>query len=202
MKLYYSPGACSLSPHIVLKEAGLEATYVKVDLANITLEGGGDYRRVNPNGYVPVLEFDDGQTLMEGPAIVQYLADLVPAKQLVPQAGSLDRYYVLEWLNFISAELHKGFGVLFNTKIPRDCKALFREILASRLEFLSGKLADKPYLIGEQLTVADAYLYTVLRWTVYVNLDLSPWPNLAAYVDRVQTRPAVLAALAEEGLLP
>jgi len=202
MKLYYSPGACSLSTHIALKEGGLEAEYVKVDLASKTLEGGGDFRRINPNGYVPVLEFEDGQTLMEGPAIVQYIADLVPDKQLAPPPGSLERYQTVAWLNFIATELHKGFGVLFNPKAPGVCKALFREMLGVRLQYVSGQLGDKPYLMGGQFSVADAYLYTVLRWAAHVNLDLSPWPNLPAYVSRVQERPAVLEALAEEGLLP
>ena len=201
MKLYYSPGACSLSPHIALREAGLSAEYVKVDLGGKKLDNGEDYRGINPKGYVPALELDDGQLLTEGPAIVQYLADRVPEKQLAPPAGSMARYRLMEWLNYISTELHKGFGALFNSTAPEAWKSVVKERLAERLQYVSGELGDNPFLMGEKFTVADGYLFTVLSWGPHVGIDISRWPTLATYVSRVASRPAVHAALVEEGLL-
>ena len=200
MKLYYSPGACSLSPHIVLNEGGFSYDTERVDLASGKTETGADYRAVNPNGYVPALLLDDGQVLTEGPAIVQYLADRVPEKRLAPPAGTMERYRLMEWLNFISTELHKGFGALFNPQAPEEWKTAVKAQLAQRIGHVSQRLEGKTYIMGDDFTVADAYLFTVLGWGQYVGLDLSPWPMLAAYLGRVAARPAVQAALKAEGL--
>ena len=200
MKLYYSPGACSLSPHIVLNEGGFSYDTERVDLASGKTETGADYRAVNPNGYVPALLLDDAQVLTEGPAIVQYLADRVPEKRLAPPAGTMERYRLMEWLNFISTELHKGFGALFNPQAPEEWKTAVKAQLAQRIGHVSQRLAGKTYIMGDDFTVADAYLFTVLGWSQYVGLDLSPWPMLAAYLGRVAARPAVQAALKAEGL--
>lgn len=201
MTLYYSPGACSLSPHIALCEAGLPAQFVKVDLGSKQMDNGGGFLTVNPKGYVPALRLDDGQVLTEGPAIVQYIADRAPEKQLVPAAGSMERYRLMEWLNFISSELHKSFGALFNPNAPEEWKKLVREMLAKRFQYVSEQLGDKPYLMGDTFTVADGYLFTVMSWSSFLNFDLSPWPKLVAYSKRVAERPAVHQALVEEGLL-
>ena len=201
MKLYYSPGACSLSPHIVLREAGLSFELERVDLKTKLTETGADYRAVNAKGYVPALALDDGNILTEGPAIVQYLADLVPARKLAPAAGSIERYQLMEWLNFISTELHKGFGALFNPKAPADWKALVRELIGQRLDVVAAQLKDHPYLMGEAFTVADAYLFTVLGWGKWVDVDLARWPALITYTARIADRPAVHAALVAEKLL-
>lgn len=201
MKLYYSPGACSLSPHIILLESGLGFDLEKVDLAAKKTERGADYWKVNPKGYVPALELDGGQVLTEGPAIVQYLADLVPQKKLAPTAGTLERYRLQEWLNFISTELHKGFSPLFNPKAPDDWKSVARELLGRRIGIVAKQLEGRSYLMGESFTVVDAYLFTILRWARHVKLDLSPWPVLSGYQDRVAVRPAVHAALVAEGLI-
>lgn len=200
MKLYYSPGACSLSPHIALKEAGISARYIKI-VAGQAPEDGSDYSKINPNGYVPALVLDDGQIITEGTAIVQYIADQVPNKQLAPPAGTLERYRLMSWLNFISTELHAAFSPLFHTEVPDACKALNREQLAKRLHYVNDQLNDKPFLMGTLFSVADAYLFTMLSWAAYVNLDLTPWPNLVAYSKQVAARPAVQEALIEEGLL-
>jgi glutathione S-transferase len=202
MKLYYSPGACSLSPHIVLHEGGFDFRLERVDLQSAVTETGADYKAINPNGYVPALQLDDGQVLTEGPAIVQYLADQVPEKRLAPPAGTMERYRLMEWLNFISTELHKGFGALFNPKLPDETKAVIKSQLVSRIEHANRLLTGKPYAMGDTFTVADAYLFTVLGWSKYVDLDLAPWPALTAYLGRVAARPAVQAALAAEGLIP
>lgn len=202
MKLYFSPGACSLSPHIVLREAGLAFTTERVDLATGKTETGADYGTINPNGYVPALALDDGQVLTEGPAIVQYLADRVPEKRLAPPAGTFERYRLMQWLNFISTELHKAFGVLFNPQAPDAWKDIVRSQLARRLDYTSGELAGKRFLMGDDFTVADAYLFTVLGWGKYVGVELLPWPTLTAYLERTATRPAVQAALKAEGLIP
>lgn len=202
MKLYYSPGACSLSPHIVLHEGGFDFRLERVDLQHAVTETGADYKAINPNGYVPALQLDDGQVLTEGPAIVQYLADQVPEKRLAPPAGTMERYRLMEWLNFISTELHKGFGALFNPKLPDETKAVIKSQLVSRIEHANRLLTGKPYAMGDTFTVADAYLFTVLGWSKYVDLDLAPWPTLTAYLGRVAARPAVQAALAAEGLIP
>lgn len=200
MKLYYSPGACSLSPHIVLAEGGFTYDIERVDLATGMTATGAGYRTVNANGYVPALVLDDGEVLTEGPAIVQYLADRVPAKRLAPPAGTMDRYRLMEWLNFISTELHKAFSGLFNPQAPDAWKDLVKVQLSRRLDSVSTRLDGKPWLMGEDFTVADAYLFTVLGWCRYVGFDLAPWPALSAYLGRVGARPAVQAALKAEGL--
>jgi glutathione S-transferase len=201
MKLYYSPGACSLSPHIVLREAGLSFDIEKVDLRSKKTESGNDFNAINPKGMVPTLQLDDGSILTEGPAIVQYLADKAPQSKLAPANGTLERYRLQELLNFISTELHKGFTPLFNPAYPEDAKKIVVENLAKRFDHLNAYLEKGPYLTGEQFTVADAYLFTVLGWTAYVKIDLGKWPVLKAYHERVAGRANVQAALKAEGLL-
>ena len=200
MKLYYSPGACSLSPHIALCEAGIAFETEKVDLGSKKTESGADYRAINPKGYVHALRLDDGQVLTEGPAIVQYIADLNPGSKLAPASGTPARYRLQEWLNYITAELHKSVGSLFNSKMPKEWQDQVREGLAGRFDFLSKQLEGKPYLTGDTFTVADGYLYTILTWTGHLGIDLGKWPVLKAYVERVSQRPAVQAALKAEGL--
>jgi glutathione S-transferase len=200
MKLYFSAGACSLSPHIVLHEAGLSFEAVPAPTKTHRLPDGTDYYTINPLGYVPLLELDDGRRLREGPAIVQYIADQVPAKQLAPANGSYERYKLQEWLTFIGTELHKGFSPLFTPGAPAETKAAAIERLKGRLAWVDGELAGKSYLMGDQFTVADAYLYTVTRWAPFVNVDLSGFANLLAYRERVAARPGVQAALQAEGL--
>ncbi len=200
MKLFYSPGACSLSPHIVSREAGIAVELKKVNLKEKLVEDGSDYRQVNGKGYVPALQLDDGTVLTEGPAIVQYLADQKPEAGLAPRAGSPERYKVQEWLNFITAEIHKGFSPLFKPNTPEEYKKISRDNLALRFEWIDQQLAGKDYLTGKAFTVADAYLYTVLRWTVPMQIDLAKWPNLGAFLARVGARPKVKEALAAEGL--
>ncbi|MCZ2413156.1 MAG: glutathione transferase GstA [Burkholderiales bacterium] len=200
MKLYYSPGACSLSPHIVLHEAGLPFETVLASTKTHKLPDGTDYYSINPRGYVPLLEFDDGQRLTEGPVIVQWIADQVPQKRLAPPAGTMPRYRVMEWLNFVSAELHKQFSPLFNPAYPEEAKAINREKLLGRYTWVDEQLAGRQYLMGDEYSVADAYLYTVTRWTVPMKLDISSRANLAAFMARVGQRPAVQRALAAEGL--
>jgi len=200
MKLYFSPGACSLSPHIVLREAGLPFTAVKVDLKTKAMDGGGDYRTVNPRGYVPLLELDDGARLSEGPAIVQYVADRAPQARLAPAQGSFERYRLMEWLNFITSELHKQFSPLFDPTYPEDLKARQRDKLGGRFDWIVQQLAGRDYLMRE-FSVADAYLFTVLNWCGWTGIDLAKWPALQAYVARVAARPAVQAALKAEGLV-
>ncbi len=200
MKLYYSPGACSLSPHIVMHEAGLPVDLIRVDLKAKTANGS-DYLAINPKGYVPVLQLDDGNMLTEGPAIVQYLADRAPASKLAPAAGTIERYRLMEWLNFLTSEIHKGFSPLFNSKLSEDAKAIMRERLASRFDYLSTELRDKPYLMGDAFTVADAYLFTLLGWCGLTGIDLMKWPVLTAYRERIAARPAVRAAMKAEGLI-
>ena len=201
MKLYYSPGACSLSPHIALHEAGLAFTPVLASTKSHKLQDGTDYYTINALGYVPVLELDNGERLREGPAIVQYIADQVPDKQLAPANGTLARYRLQEWLTFIGTELHKGFSPLFNPATPEEYKPMVRERLLQRLQWVDGQLAGKQYLMGDQFTVADGYLFTVTNWTQPTKLDISGLANLAAYRERVGARPAVQAAMKAEGLL-
>ena len=201
MKLYYSPGACSLSPHIVLHEAGLAYEPVLASTKTHQLADGTDFYSINPLGYVPVLELDDGTRLREGPAIVQYLADQAPQKNLAPAHGTLARYRLQEWLTFIGTEVHKGFGPLFSPDTPKDYKPVLLKRLQARLQWLDGELAGKPYLMGEHFSVADAYLFTVTNWAQYVGLDISQLKNLVAYRERIAARPAVQAAMKAEGLL-
>ena len=201
MKLYYSPGACSLSPHIALHEAGIPFQAVLASTKTHKLADGTDYYGINPKGYVPLLELDDGQRLSEGPAIVQYIADQVPAKNLAPAAGTMARYRLMEWLNFISTELHKGFSPLFNPAMPEEAKALARVKLGERLSWVNQQLEGKQHLMGDTFTVADGYLFTVASWGKHVGVDISGLPHLGAFMTRVATRPAVQAAMKAEGLL-
>ena len=201
MKLYYFAGACSLSPHIVLLEAGLPYTLVKVDSKTKKTEGGGDYLAINSKGAVPALQLDDGRVLTEGPAVVQYLADLKPESGLAPRAGTFERYQLMEILNFITSEIHKSFSPLFNPASSADMKEAAVSALSKRFDWLTGFLGKKPYLLGNTFTVADAYLFTVLTWTGHVKIDLGKWPVLAEYKDRVSKRPKVVAAMKEEGLI-
>lgn len=200
MKLYYSPAACSMSPHIALKEAGLPVELIKVDLKTKKTESGADFNAINSKGYVPVLQLDNGQILTEGPAIVQYIADQNPGAKLAPAAGTMERYRLQEILNFITSELHKGFGPLFNPQAPAEWKAQVRTMLGKKFDWLTAQLGDKPYLLGAQFTVADGYLFTVLYWTRWVDIDLKQWPVLQAFFDRVAARPKVKEVLAAEGV--
>ncbi len=201
MKLYYSPGACSLSPHIVLHEAGIAFQAVMASTKTHQLADGTDYYTINPKGYVPLLELDNGERLSEGPVIVQYIADQVPASGLAPAAGSMARYRLQEWLNFTTSELHKSFSPLFNPAMPEEAKALYREKLLGRFSWVNEQLEGKSYLMGDTFTVADAYLFTVAGWGKYVGVDISGLANLGAYLGRVAARPAVQAAMKAEGLL-
>jgi glutathione S-transferase len=200
-KLYYSPGACSLSPHIALREAGLPFELAMASTKTKKLADGSDFNAINPKSQVPVLEFDDGQRLTEGPVIVQWIADQVPAKGLAPAAGTMARYRLMEWLNFITSELHKGFSPLFNPAMPEEAKALARAKLGEKLAWVDQQLAGRDYLMGEGFTVADGYLFTVAGWGKYVGVDIAPLGNLSAYMARVAARPAVQEALKAEGLL-
>jgi glutathione S-transferase len=201
MKLYFAPGACSLSPHIVMREAGAKYDLEQVNNQEKKTKSGTDYWTINAKGQVPVLEFDNGERLTEGPVIVQWIADQNPASGLVPPAGKLERYRVQEWLNFITSELHKTFGPIFRPTTPDAFKALSKENLGKRFDWLDKQLAGKDYLMGDKFSVADAYLFTVLRWTSRIDIDLAKWPNLKAYVDRVAARPKVQEALKAEGLI-
>lgn len=202
MKLYYYPGACSLAAHIVLREAGYDFELDQVDLASKTTASGEDYRQVNPKGYVPALRLDDGQVLTEDAVILQYLADLNPAAHLAPAAGGLECYRELEWLNFIATEIHKTLGALFNPRITPEWKEQQIALFGRRAAWLSRQLGDRPYLMGENYSIADAYLFTVLGWCRHFDIDLGSWPNLSAYMARIAARPAVQAAMEAEGLVP
>jgi glutathione S-transferase len=201
MKLYYSAGACSLSPHIVLLEAGLPYTLVKTDLKTKKTAGGADYLTINSKGTVPALELDDGRVLTEGPAVVQYLADQKPESGLAPRAGTFERYQLMEMLNYITSEVHKSFSPLFNPESSAEMKQASVNALTKKFDWLTGFLGSKTFLLGNTFTVADAYLFTVLKWTRIVKIDLAKWPALAAYQARIAQRPKVQAALKEEGLL-
>ncbi|MBL0092452.1 MAG: glutathione transferase GstA [Piscinibacter sp.] len=201
MKLYYSPGACSLSPHIVLRESGLAFEPVLASTKTHKLQDGTDYYGINPKGYVPLLELDGGERLSEGPVIVQYIADQVPDKKLAPPAGTMARYRLQEWLNFITSELHKGFSPLFNPAVPEDARPVFRKKLVERFTWVDGQLAGKAYLMGEEFSVADAYLFTVASWAPHVGVDITGLANLSAFSARMFARPAVQAAMKAEGLL-
>ena len=200
MKLYYSPGACSLAPHIALREAGLPFEAVLASTKTKRLPDGSDYLAVNPKGQVPLLELDNGERLSEGPVIQQYIADLVPASGLLPPAGSWARYRVLEWLNFITSELHKGFTPLFNPAVPADTKALFAQRLKERLAWVDSQLDGRVHLTGDTFTIADGYLFVVSNWTQPTGIDLAGLDRLQAFRARVAARPAVQAALQAEGL--
>ena len=201
MKLYYSPGACSLSVHIALKESGLAFEAIAAPTKTHQLADGTDYYTINPLGYVPLLVLDDGSQLREGPAIVQYIADQVPSKHLAPANGTFARYKLLEWLTFIGTELHKGFSPLFTPGMPEEAKNMAKTRLASRLQWVDGELAKTPYLMGDNFTVADGYLFTVSNWAQYVGIDLSIYPNLLAFRSLVSSRPNVIDAMKAEGLI-
>jgi glutathione S-transferase len=198
LKLYYSQGACSLSPHIVLRELGLPFDLERVDTKQGKTASGEDYAKINPKGYVPALQLDDGTVLTEGPAIVQYLADRKPEAGLAPPAGSLDRYRLQEWLNYVTSELHKSIGSLFSPAMPAAWKDVTRQGLARKFAFLSSRLEGRDYLMGPRFTVADAYLFVVLGWTRHLDISLDEWPLLKAYLDRIAARPAVRAARTAE----
>ena len=201
MKLYYSTGACSLSPHIVLRESGLPFEAVLASTKTHQLADGTDYYSINPKGYVPLLELDNGERLAEGPAIVQYIADQVPAKKLAPPNGTMARSRVQEWLTFIGTELHKTFSPLFNPAMPEEAKAIFRSKLLDRFAWVNTQLEGRQYLTGAEFSVADAYLYTVARWTKPLGLDVSGLRHLGDFMNRMEARPAVQAALKAEGLI-
>lgn len=201
MKLFYSSGACSLSPHIVAEEAGIEVRLQKVDVKTKTITAEGDFFAINPKGYVPALELDDGEILTEGPTIVQYLADLKPEKGLAPRAGTLARYRLQEWLGYINSELHKTYSPLFRPNTPEETRAERVAYLSKRYAVVEKQLAGHPYLLGDNFTVADAYLFTVTNWAGTVKFDLSPFPGLRAFQERIAARPAVKAAMKAEGLL-
>ncbi|EHL99011.1 putative glutathione S-transferase [Acetobacteraceae bacterium AT-5844] len=200
MKLYYTPGVCSLAPHIALREAGLPFELEKVDIRAGKLASGEEYAPINGKGYVPALVLENGEMLTEGPAISQYIADQAPASNLAPAPGTMARYRLQEWLNFISTELHKGIGAFFNPAMTPEWRAAVTPRLNKRLAWLAQQLEGRSYLMGDTFTVADAYLFTVLRWTKAVNVDLSAWPVFQAYSDRVAARPHVAAAMQAEGL--
>jgi glutathione S-transferase len=199
MKLFYSPGACSLSPNIVAHEAGIELRLQKVDLKAKTVANAGDYWSINPKGYVPALELDNGEILTEGPTIVQYLADLKPQAGLAPAVGTLERFRVQEMLGYINSEIHKTYSMLFKPNLPADVRAEREEYLLRRYELLEQKLSGRQYLFGDQFTIADAYLFTVMRWAPAVKVDLSRFTNLQGFLQRVGARPGVRAALKAEG---
>jgi glutathione S-transferase len=201
MKLYFAPGACSLSPHIVLREAGYTFDLEQVNNQEKKTKSGMDYWGINAKGQVPVLELDNGERITEGPVIVQYLADQKPTSGLAPANGSMERVRVQEWLNFTTSEIHKTFGPIFRPTTPDAFKTLSKENLGKRFDWLDKQLAGKQYLTGDKFTVADAYLFTVLRWSTRVDIDLGKWPNLKAYVDRVAARPKVQEAMKAEGLI-
>lgn len=200
MKLYYMPGACSLAAHIVANESGIALDLVKVDGKTKKTEAGEDFFATNPNGYVPTLTLDDGQTLTEAQIVVQYLADRKPEAGLMPPAGEMARYRVQQWLAFVSSELHKSFSPFFRPTTPEETRTANREHLGKRLAFLDTQLADKTYLTGETFTAADAYLWTILGWAKFAGIDLATYPNVQKFVAAVAARPAVVRSLQEEGL--
>ncbi|WP_186419417.1 glutathione transferase GstA [Bosea sp. CS1GBMeth4] len=203
MKLFYAPGACSLSPHIALREAGLPFTLEKVDTRTKTTESGADFYAINPRGYVPALQLDDGAVLTEGAAIVQYVADLNPEAGLAPEPATLARARLQEELNFVSSELHKGFAPLFNAADSDGNKEAAREKLARRFDDVEAKLADgRPHLLGERFSVADGYLFTVANWGGHVGFPLDRWPKVQAFMERIATRATVRDAMRAEGLIP
>jgi len=201
MKLYYYPSACSMAVHIALREAGIPFDLDKVDLAKHRTENGDSYYQVNPKGYVPALELDDGQVLTEDAVLLQYVADLKPASGLAPQAGTMERYRLMEWLNFIASEMHKALGALFNPKITPEWKDNQIALFGRRCDFVVKALGGKPYLMGDKFTIADAYLFTILGWANFFKLDMSKWPALTDYAGRIAARPAVQATMKAEGLI-
>ena len=201
MKLYYSPGACSLSPHIALLEAGLPYDLVKVDLRAKKIENGDDYLKINPKGQVPALVMDNGELLTEGPVIVQIIADKAAGKNLAPSRDSAERYKLQEWLNYITGELHKNFGPMFSPVLADEAKAFFKDRVMGKFKYVESALAGRDYLMGNQFTVADGYLFTMLTWADRLKFDMSAMPNLSAYKARIAARPKVKEALTKEGLM-
>ena len=201
MKLYFTPGACSMAPHIALREAGLAYELQKVDLSKHQTDTGEDYYKINPKGYVPALRLDNGELLTEVAAILQYVADQKPASGLSPTAGTMEHYRLIEWLNFIASEIHKQFGPMFNPKITPEWRQNQLNALSRRFDYLSERLAGNQYLFGGKFTIADAYLFTVLNWTGFLDIDLGKWPKLKDYMARIAARPAVKEAMIEEGLI-
>jgi glutathione S-transferase len=200
MKLYFSPGACSLAPHIALYEAGLKFQTEKVDLRKKQFSGG-DFYKVNPKGSVPVLELEDGTFLTENAVILQYIADHATQKNLIPKAGTMERYRCLEWLNYVATEMHKGFSPLWNSQLPEDARTFFKDALSKKFDYLTEKLKGHTFLMDDQFTVADCYLATILGWHKTLKIDMAKWPSLLEYVERVRTRPGAISALKAEGLL-
>ncbi|HZA28468.1 MAG TPA: glutathione transferase GstA, partial [Gammaproteobacteria bacterium] len=200
MKLYFSPGACSMAPHIVLRESGYTFDLEKVDLAKKQTASGEDYTQINPKGYVPALRLDNGEVLTEVAVTLQYLADQKPESGLAPKPATMERYRLMEWLNFVSSEIHKQFSPLFNPKITQEWKENQLDLLSRRFDYLTEKLKGKPYLMGEQFTVADAYLFTVLNWSHLFKVDLGKWPRLQDYIASVAARSAVKEAMSAEEL--
>ena len=201
MKLYYFSGACSLASNIALREAGLPFELVKVDRRTRKAADGLDFNEVNPKGYVPVLTLDNGEVLTENVAVLQYIADRNPTAKLAPPAGTMERYRLVEWLAFISSEIHKNFSPLFRDDAPEETKQYVRKVLSNRLDYLNRAIGNRPFLMGEQFTIADAYLFTVLSWSRHLNFDLGKWPQLQRYIERVGARPQVTEALKAEGLV-
>ena len=200
MKLYYAPGACSLAPHILAREAGLDLDLVRVDLATKRTEAGDDFAAINPKGAVPALLLDDGSLLTEAAIVLQYLADLRPEAHLVPAHGSLERYRLLVWVNYVATELHKGFGPLWKQDTPAEMRRIVKDQLAAKFSYLDRELASRDFLAGDAFTIADAYAFTILGWAKFMAIDLARWPNLSAYVARIAARPKVREALVAEGL--
>lgn len=201
MKLYYSPAACSLSPHIVMREAGLKFELEKVDNKTKRTASGANFLELNAKGYVPLLVLDDGRTLTEGPVIAQYIADLKPESGLAPPNGTWERYKVQEWLNFVTSELHKNFSPLFRPDVADEVKKYARANIAKRVEWIAKQLEGRSYLAGEQFTIADSYLFVVLSWARFTDVDLTPWPAVGKFLERVAARPKVQEALKAEGLV-
>jgi glutathione S-transferase len=201
MKLYFYPGACSMAPHIAMREAGFSFDLDKVDLAKKRTESGEDFTKVNPKGYVPALRLDNGEILTEAAVILQYLADQKPQAELAPKTGTMERYRLMEWLNFIAAEIHKTLGALFNPKITPEWKANQIALFGRRCDYLVQAIGSRPCLMGERFSVADAYLFTVLGWANMFKLDMDKWPTLKDYMGRIATRPAVKEAMRAEGLI-
>jgi len=200
MKLYFSPGACSMASHIALREAGVAFDLVKVDLRTKKTADGEDFGQINTKGYVPALQFDSGEVLTEGPAVLQYIADLKPQSKLAPPAGTMERYRLQEWLGFINSEIHKGFSTLFDPTLSEEVKTAARNRLSTRYAWVEQALGSKPFLLGESFSVADAYLFTVSRWAKMHGIDISQWPTLQGWVDRIAARQSVKDTLAAEGI--
>jgi glutathione S-transferase len=201
MKLYFSPGACSLSSHIALREAGVPFDLEQVDLAAKKTKSGADFKAINPKGYVPTLQLDDGEVLTEAAVIAQYIADRKPEAKLAPPHGTIERTRLQESMNFIATEVHKGFSPLWKPTTPDAYKQIARETLATRFDMIEAKLAKHPYFTGEAFTVADAYLFTILNWANFQKIDMGKWPNIQSYMARVAGRPKVQEALKAEGLV-